>query len=132
MQDTTYNTNATSRLHRTEGILGGVAAGVGKRYGYDASTVRLAMVVALFLTGPVAIFGYIAAWILIPDENGQASARRNVTIFGRTMSLGLAILGAVALFAIVSLAIDIVAALPIGWMILAALIYFMVRSGKEA
>ncbi len=53
-------------LRDTNGVLGGVASGIGKRYGLDISIVRLG-IVALAFTG-IGILAYLAAWIIIPKS----------------------------------------------------------------
>jgi len=69
-------------------MLGGVAAGIAKTYGWDVTLVRLAFVVA-------AIFGlgipaYVVAWIVIPSDDGDgAPAEPRET----SALVGLALLG---------------------------------------
>ncbi|QFQ03259.1 DNA-binding transcriptional activator PspC [Corynebacterium urogenitale] len=45
--------------------IGGVCSGLGDYFGIDATILRLAMVLSLFLPGPQLIF-YVAAWIIMP------------------------------------------------------------------
>jgi phage shock protein PspC (stress-responsive transcriptional regulator) len=53
-------------------MLGGVAAGVSEYLGVDLTVVRLAWVV-LGLVGGVAVPLYVAAWLLIPEEDAATS-----------------------------------------------------------
>ena len=52
---------------KSEGMLGGVCAGIGARYGYDLGLVRLIWVLLTVLTGGVGIVIYVAAWVLLPS-----------------------------------------------------------------
>ncbi|MDD1719549.1 MAG: PspC domain-containing protein [Methanoregulaceae archaeon] len=49
-------------------MLGGVCAGMGKYFDVDVSIVRILWVVLTLLSIGIGIFAYIAAWILIPEE----------------------------------------------------------------
>lgn len=49
-------------------MLGGVAAGIADRYGWNRGTVRLALVVSCLLPGPQLV-AYAIAWAVIPDES---------------------------------------------------------------
>jgi phage shock protein PspC (stress-responsive transcriptional regulator) len=48
-------------------MIAGVAAGIANRYGWDPATVRLALVLSIFLPGPQVLL-YLAAWLIIPEE----------------------------------------------------------------
>lgn len=48
-------------------ILGGVCAGLARRFGVKPLTVRLLFLLSLLLPGPQFI-AYIAMWIIIPSE----------------------------------------------------------------
>ena len=63
------------RRDRDAGWIGGVAAGIAKRFGIDVSLVRLAFVVAT-AAGGFGLGAYLLAWILIPSgQPGAASGR---------------------------------------------------------
>ena len=47
-------------------MIAGVCSGLAEHYGWDLNIVRLGAVVVTLLTG-VAVFAYIAAWVIIPD-----------------------------------------------------------------
>ena len=49
-------------------MLGGVCAGVAEAVGLDVTVVRIAAVV-LALIGGLAVPAYLAAWVLVPDED---------------------------------------------------------------
>jgi signal transduction histidine kinase len=70
---TTSNASAgLLRRDRDEGWIGGVAAGIGRRFGIDLSLVRLAFVVAT-AAGGVGIAAYALGWLLIPaGDSGPA------------------------------------------------------------
>jgi signal transduction histidine kinase len=63
------------RRDREGGWLGGVAAGITRRYGIDVSLVRLAFVVAA-AAGGVGIAAYALGWLLIPaGDSGPSRVR---------------------------------------------------------
>jgi signal transduction histidine kinase len=63
------------RRDRDAGWIGGVAAGIARRFGIDVSLVRLAFVVAT-AAGGFGLGAYLLAWILIPaGESGSARSR---------------------------------------------------------
>ncbi|HEX2763062.1 MAG TPA: PspC domain-containing protein [Allosphingosinicella sp.] len=60
--------NGPFTLDRSNGKLMGVCAGLSRATGADATLVRLAAVLSLFLLGPVSILLYlVAAWVA-PDQ----------------------------------------------------------------
>lgn len=61
-------------LARSEGWLGGVAAGIAARLRIDPLIVRGVLVVAALFGLPV-IFLYALAWALLPDADGRTHAR---------------------------------------------------------
>lgn len=48
-------------------IIGGVCAGLARRFGLGAWTVRMLAILSCLLPGPQVLL-YIALWILMPDE----------------------------------------------------------------
>jgi signal transduction histidine kinase len=75
---TTSPGSASERLLRRDrdgGWIGGVAAGIARRFGIDVSLVRLAFVVAT-AAGGFGVGAYLLGWILIPSgESGSARSR---------------------------------------------------------
>ena len=55
-------------------MLGGVAGGIAQTYGWDATLVRLAFVIAALLG--IGIPAYVVAWIVIPPEDGDGEPER--------------------------------------------------------
>ncbi len=55
------------RLRRTDGPIGGVAAGLARFFGIDVAIVRVAIVCSVVLGG-FGLAAYLAAWILLPDD----------------------------------------------------------------
>lgn len=55
------------RRPRTGRVIGGVCAALARRFGWDATVVRVLAAASLFLPGPQLIF-YVVAWIVIPAE----------------------------------------------------------------
>jgi signal transduction histidine kinase len=54
-------------------LLGGVAAGIAKRTGFDVGLVRVLIIVAAFATSGFAAAAYVVAWLLIPAAGADAS-----------------------------------------------------------
>jgi phage shock protein PspC (stress-responsive transcriptional regulator) len=52
---------------RRRRVLGGVCAGIARRYGVSPWLVRLAFVASCLLPGPQIVL-YIALWILMPKD----------------------------------------------------------------
>jgi phage shock protein PspC (stress-responsive transcriptional regulator) len=50
-------------------VLGGVCAGIARRYGISRGGLRLAFVISCVLPGP-QILAYILLWVLIPADRG--------------------------------------------------------------
>ncbi|MEU3468697.1 PspC domain-containing protein [Streptomyces sp. NPDC006687] len=48
-------------------MIGGVCAGLAKRFGMKARTMRLTFVLSCLLPGPQFLI-YLALWLLIPNE----------------------------------------------------------------
>jgi signal transduction histidine kinase len=63
------------RRDRDEGWIGGVAAGIARRFGVDVSLVRLALVVAA-AAGGVGVAAYALGWLLIPAGDSAPSRVR--------------------------------------------------------
>jgi signal transduction histidine kinase len=63
------------RRDRAAGWLGGVCAGIARRYGIDPALVRLAFVVATAAAG-FGVFLYALLWLVIPS--GEAKRRRRL------------------------------------------------------
>lgn len=57
------------RLTRGEGPISGVSGGLAEYFGVDPTLVRLAMVAGTIIGGPTVPIAYIAAWIIIPEDN---------------------------------------------------------------
>jgi phage shock protein PspC (stress-responsive transcriptional regulator) len=53
-------------------VLGGVAAGFARHFGFDVKYVRLALVVLSFIGG-AGVPLYLAAWILVPEEGSNVA-----------------------------------------------------------
>ena len=62
------------RRDRAHGWVGGVCAGLARRYGIDPSLVRLAFVIAA-VVGGFGIAAYLLAWLVIPAGDGAGRRR---------------------------------------------------------
>jgi phage shock protein C len=67
-QDKEFEVNGRFVLNRSQGKVMGVAAGLADWTGVDPLLIRLGMVAALLLTGPVVILFYILTGWLASDR----------------------------------------------------------------
>jgi signal transduction histidine kinase len=74
------------RRDRAAGWLGGVCAGIARRYGVDIVLVRLAFVVAT-AAGGFGVFLYLLLWLVIPT--GEAKRRRRLPTGRGAIEVGL-------------------------------------------
>lgn len=58
-------------------VLGGVVAGLGRRFGFEPWPARLLFVLVLMLIPGSQLLVYPILWILMPDENDVAAAKRS-------------------------------------------------------
>jgi signal transduction histidine kinase len=63
------------RRDRAHGWLGGVCAGLARRYGFEPALVRLAFVIGAAAWG-IGVAAYLLAWLVVPA--GDAPARRRL------------------------------------------------------
>jgi phage shock protein PspC (stress-responsive transcriptional regulator) len=63
----TYPTPYQLRRDTRNKVIGGVCAGIARRYGLSVSGLRLAFVLSCILPGPQFI-AYILLWVLIPAD----------------------------------------------------------------
>ena len=60
-----FRANGLSRPSERR-VLGGVSAGLARRYSVDRLVMRLAMIAGVLVLSPLA---YVALWILMPSES---------------------------------------------------------------
>jgi phage shock protein C len=66
-------------LRRRDGrMLAGVCAGVADYLGLDVTLVRVIWAVVSVITGGAGVLAYLAAWLIVPDEDQQSSIAENV------------------------------------------------------
>ncbi|KMO95930.1 PspC domain-containing protein [Streptomyces roseus] len=53
--------------------IGGVCAGLARRFGISANTMRVIFVVSCLLPGPQFLI-YLALWLLLPNEKPASNA----------------------------------------------------------
>ncbi|AZM90755.1 MULTISPECIES: PspC domain-containing protein [Streptomyces] len=56
-------------------MIGGVCAGLARRFGIKARTMRIIFVASCLLPGPQFLI-YLALWLLLPNEKAGAGAAR--------------------------------------------------------
>jgi phage shock protein C len=64
---------------RSEGILGGVCAGLGTYLRIDPVFVRIFFVLLAFADG-VGVIAYLILWLLLPNESGQEGQALDATV----------------------------------------------------
>ncbi|MCB5178516.1 PspC domain-containing protein [Streptomyces antimicrobicus] len=55
-------------------MIGGVCAGLARRFGISARTMRIIFVLSCLLPGPQFLI-YIALWVLLPNERGYGDTK---------------------------------------------------------
>ena len=94
-------TTTTPPLERARDgrVLGGVCAGLARRYDLSLAWLRAGFAVAA-LAGGVGVLVYLAAWLIVPgeDEPGRSSVARGTVVLAQACAaaVGLATLSAVA------------------------------------
>jgi phage shock protein PspC (stress-responsive transcriptional regulator) len=90
-------------LRRTDGILGGVAAGIARYFDVEAWIIRLVFLLLMF--PGIGILLYVAGWVLIPKEGSDESiGERWLSKFGGENVVGtvLIVLGGIWVLAMLS------------------------------
>lgn len=64
-------------LYRPRGdrMIAGVCAGLARRFGMSAGTVRLLFVLSCLLPGPQFVV-YLVLWVMMPDEDRHMAGAR--------------------------------------------------------
>ena len=60
---------------RDERMIAGVCAGLGRRFGLSAGTVRVLFVLSCLLPGPQFVV-YLVLWAMLPTEERHLAGRR--------------------------------------------------------
>jgi phage shock protein PspC (stress-responsive transcriptional regulator) len=58
---------STALVRPRERMIGGVCAGLARRFGMSPTTVRLLFVISLLLPGPQFLV-YLVLWVIMPSE----------------------------------------------------------------
>ena len=90
-------------LRRTDGILGGVAAGIARYFDVEAWIIRLLFLLLMF--PGIGVLLYVAGWVLIPKEGSDESiGERWLAKFGGENVVGtvLIVLGGIWILAMLS------------------------------
>ncbi len=90
-------------------LLGGVAAGIAKRTGFDVGLIRAVLVIAALITTGFGFAAYVVAWLLIPAEGADSSIGTKALAEKRGIGL------AAALTSVVVLGLIIASALHAPW-----------------
>ena len=60
--------NPQSRLYRSNGLVAGVCAGLGERFGIDPIFVRIVLILSVLCAG-VGVFAYLMYWAVVPHKD---------------------------------------------------------------
>ena len=60
---------------RNNRMIAGVCAGLGRRFGLSAGTVRLLFVLSCLLPGPQFVV-YLVLWVMMPNEDRHMAGSR--------------------------------------------------------
>jgi signal transduction histidine kinase len=90
-------------------MLGGVAAGLAARTGFDVTIVRIAFIVGTLLYGIGAVV-YVAAWLLVPAAGAEASVGSKALTDKRGIGL------AVALASLLAIVMALASVINAGWL----------------
>ena len=63
-------TTGMKRLYRSrrERMIAGVCGGIGEYFNVDPTLIRLGWVILLVMSGGLGLFGYLVAWVIIPER----------------------------------------------------------------
>jgi len=89
------------RRSRDDRVVAGVAGGIGRRFGIDATVVRIGIVL-LSIGGGTGIGLYVAAWLLLRRDDEETSLAQRALHDRRATALALA-LGTLVVFALLVL-----------------------------
>jgi signal transduction histidine kinase len=90
-------------------LLGGVAAGIAERTGFDLSLVRAVLIVAALVTSGFVGAAYVVAWLLIPARDADTNIATKALADKRGIAL------AAALSSVLVVALIIASALNASW-----------------
>lgn len=116
------------RRDTSDGIIGGVAAGIAKRMNVSPAAVRIAAVaLALFFGSGIA--AYLIAWALLPDEAGRTHVEQGVK-GGNAQSLIITAFAGLAALGMISTLLD-----GLGWLVpvavTAGIVYYVVNAAQK-
>jgi signal transduction histidine kinase len=87
-------------------VLGGVAAGIAARTGFDASLIRALLGVGAVITFGLVAAGYVVAWLLIPAEGTTTNLAARALRDRRGIGLALALTSAMLVGLLVASALN--------------------------
>ena len=63
-------TTGMKRLYRSrrERMIAGVCGGIGEYFNVDPTLIRLGWVILSVMSGGLGLFGYLVAWVIIPER----------------------------------------------------------------
>lgn len=122
---------STNKFHRHNGPFGGVAAGLGRTFGVKGGAIRLALVAAAILAGPIVLAIYVGLWYAMPvdptvpvEDRPDTPPIALVVLLALFFGLGIAfdfIFGVFSLIGSISL---------VGWLLIGVLVAVFARSRR--
>ena len=104
-----HRSHGPLRRSRDDRMIGGVAAGVAARLGFDITVVRIGFVLGALASG-FGLAAYVLAWLLVPAEGDDSS------IAGRAVSDWRGIALALSVLPVVGVVLLVANALGAGWL----------------
>lgn len=89
------------RRRRDDRLVAGVAAGLSARLGVDVTVVRIGLVLSSLASG-IGLVGYVAAWLVLPEEGDPRPVGARAVTDRRGIALVLALLPAVVLLLVLA------------------------------
>ncbi|MBO0823970.1 MAG: PspC domain-containing protein [Actinobacteria bacterium] len=115
-------------------VLGGVAAGIARRTGFDASLIRGVLVIAALVTSGLFAAFYVIGWLLIPAQGSSTSIGSRAAADKRGIGLAIAMASVVGVGLIVASALHAawVTGLALPLLVCATGLVLIVRNAPES
>ncbi len=106
------------RRRADDRLCGGIAGGIARRLGIDATAVRI-VVVLLALAGGFGAVAYVVAWLLLPLDGEDESIGTRIVRDGRGVALALAFAPALVVVLVVGAVLHIGVLTSLAWPVFA-------------
>ena len=115
-------------------VLGGVAAGIARRTGFDVGLIRAVLVIGALITSGLFAALYVVAWLVVPAEGTDTAIGTRALTDKRGIGLALALTSAVAVGLIIASALHAawVTGLAVPLLVCAAGLVLIARNAPES